>query len=97
MFNQFKMHDIKMQAMDPETGNIYDFGEIQELKLDSENVSTDEVVKEDLEKIRTLWQTDEITMTAKIISHFAVRLMTGTASNNELKIHHKPMRRRKRR
>ena len=78
-------------AVVPETGQIFPLSMIKDATVtlpeakDLENETT---------RIRSLTHSFETTLEAKIISGFAWRYITGTCSNNELRMHHKPMRRR---
>ncbi len=79
-------------AVVPETGQIFPLSMIKDATVtlpeakDLENETT---------RIRSLTHSFEATMEAKIISGFALRYITGTCSNNELRMNHKPMQRRR--
>ena len=78
-------------AVVPETGQIFPLSMIKDVTVtlpeakDLENETT---------RIRSLTHSFEATMETKIISGFVWRYITGTCSNNELRMHHKPMKRR---
>ena len=79
-------------AVVPETGQIFPLSMIKDATVtlpeakDLENETT---------RIRSLTHSFETTLEAKIINGFAWRYITGTCSNNELRMHHKPMQRRR--
>lgn len=83
---------VDIIAVVPETGQIIPLEAIGEATITLPDARD---MENETRRIRSLTHSFEATMEAKIISGFAWRYITGTCSNNELRMNHKPMQRRR--
>ena len=83
---------IDIIAMVPETGQIFPLSMLKDATVtlpeakDLENETT---------RIRSLTHSFEATLETKRLDNFTLRYIINACSNNELRMHHKPMQRRR--
>ena len=82
--------DANIFIFDEEKNRFVECGEILEIKTETEADP-----EEEQQRTRTLSASWDLTLETKITGH-VLRIITGTESNNERRMHHEPMRRRKR-
>jgi hypothetical protein len=87
-----KIKGADIIAADLETGQVFQFSAIGDATIILPEAKD---MENETRRIRSLTHSFETTLEAKIISGFVWRYITGTCSNNELRMHHKPMRRRR--
>ena len=87
-----KIKGADIIAADPETGQVFPFSAIGDATITLPEAKD---MENETRRIRSLTHSFETTLEAKIISGFVWRYITGTCSNNELRMHHKPMQRRR--
>ena len=79
-------------AVVPENGQIFPLSMIKDTTV---TLAEPKDLENETTRIRSLTHSFETTLEAKILSVFAWRYITGTCNNNELRMHHKPMQRRR--
>lgn len=82
--------DANIFIYDEEKNRFVECGEILEITTEPEADP-----EEEQQRMRTLSDSYELTLETKITGR-VLRMITGTESNNERRMHHEPLRRRKR-
>lgn len=82
---------VDIIAVVPENGQIFPLSMIKDATV---TLAEPKDLENETTRLRSLTHSFEATLEAKIISGFVWRYITGTCSNNELRRHHKPMKRR---